>query len=231
MDDTSFDIAMLFVLKDGSAVWAESTMDKFPDDPLMQDFQPITDYNDYSNFFEVTEFSFSLAVKAAEESVGAMSRPGAGNNQHQAHASSADGAFDRWRSAVESEYRKIKFPLSFDTFSFSRVIDGASPTFFQACARQESFRSAALIKRVSGSRVSTKGRQALAFMRFDFRDVMLKSLSWDDGDLVTERCTFTCKEFDFRYRQQNPDGSLGQEKGKASWKRDRDSRVSGAGGQ
>ena len=231
MDETSFDIAMLFVLKDGSAVMAESTLNKVPNDPLMLDFQPITDYNDYSNFFEVTEFSFSLAVKAAEENVGAMSRPGAVSSQLHAQSSSADAAFDRWRSASEAEYRKINFPLSFDTFSFSRVIDGASPTFFQSCARQESFKSAALIKRVSGGLTGAKVRHAQAFMRFDFRDVMLKSLSWDDGDLVTERCSFTCKEFDFRYRQQNPDGSLGQEKGKASWKRDRDSRVTGGGSQ
>ncbi len=230
-DDSKFDIAMLFVLN-GDTVSGESAMNINPYDKLMEDFYPIDDYKFYSNFFEVQTFDFTMVVKPDEENVGSLTKPGAAHPakthpgaQPAAGAKEEQSLFDRWRSASDSEYKKIHFPMAFDSFSFTRVIDGASPIFFQACANQLTFDSAALVKRVATGERSGVEVTALAFMRMDFQDVMLKSVKWQDGDLVTETCTFTCKKMQYRHRQQDDSGILRAPSSPATWDRDRDAQA------
>jgi type VI protein secretion system component Hcp len=226
MDDSSFDIAMKFVGKGNVTVWAESTLQKHPKDPFMTDFNPITSYDDYSNFFEVQSFDFALNVEPEDAAsgnrnhgAGATSltnhlRPGA-QPGHPA-ASGAPGAkptkgadaFQRWRSATEDEARKIKFRLNFDSFRFTRVIDGASPIFFQYCSQQKPFESAAIIKRVATGLIGSHQSIPMAFMRIDFKNVLLKSVKWSDGELVTETCEFVCSWLQFQYSQQDYPGNL-----------------------
>ena len=147
MEESRADMVMKFVMKGGGPVWGESTLDVLKEDPLMHGFKAISSYDDYSNFFEVTAFSFAVQVKPHEEGVGALSRNTGAHGANGGRAAAAQDQFSRWRSATEDEYKKIHFPLEFDTFTFSRVIDGASPTFFSACCNQESFERASLVKR------------------------------------------------------------------------------------
>jgi type VI protein secretion system component Hcp len=202
VNDSKADIVMMFVDKNGDSVWAESTLDVLKSDPFMKDFEPITDYNDYSNFFEVKSFNFTIKLNPRDEGVGALSQT---RNQSQSVHAVAD-QYSRWRSALNDDYKKIRFPIEFDEFSFTRVIDGASPRFFSACCNQDSFKSAALVKRVPMGTHSSATWQSMGYLRFDFRDVMLTNVDWDDGDLVTESCTFICKAMRVRYRQQDADG-------------------------
>ncbi len=204
MSDTTADIVMKFVYKDNSPVLSESTLDALDSDEMMKDFKPITDYNDYSNFFEVTSFNFTAALRPRDQGVGAF-------NQQQAATGRAPAATDQfflWRSAGDPEYKSITFPSVIDSFSFTRVIDGASPIFFGACCNQVSFRSAALVRRFGSGLGGGAQRQSAGFLRMDFKDVLLISVNWSDGALVTESCTFICKAMRLRYRQQNPDSSL-----------------------
>ena len=236
MDETSYDIAMKFMDENGDAVYAESTLAVDPNDPFMKDFHPITDYKNYSDFFEVESFDFAMNLKPKDAGSGNLSRaatqpgqpaprtgttpagaPGAG-----AKAKQAGDEFQRWRSATEDEAKKIKFELQFDSFRFSRVIDGASPLFFQNCSRQKPFRSVVLVKRVANTGATKQIHQSLAFMRVEFKEVLLKSLKWSDGELVTEACEFVCESLEFKYRQQQAGGNLLAITPPATWDRKRD---------
>ena len=207
-DETKSDIVMKFVMKGGGSVWAESTLGVLKADPFMDGFSAVTDYDDYSNFFEIKTFSFSVAVKPQDEGVGALSKAGQPAGGGGGPAQAAHDQFSRWRSATRDEFQKIKFPIEFDTFTFERIIDGASPGFFSACCNQESFESAALVKRISSGVRGGTDRMSFGYLRIDFRDVLLTGLAWDDGDMVTERITFICKAMRVRYRQQQADSSL-----------------------
>jgi len=204
VEDAKSDIVMMFIDKKGQPVWAESTLDVLKTDAFMKDFERITDYNHYSNFFEVKSFNFTMKLKPHDEAVSALSKPA--SQSHSVHA--VADQFSRWRSAQNDEYKKIRFPIEFDEFSFSRVIDGASPAFFHGCCNQDSFKSAALVKRVAMGGRGGVARQSMGFLRFDFRDILLTNIDWDDGDLVTENCTFICKAMRVRYRQQHADGGF-----------------------
>ncbi len=48
----------------------------------------------------------------------------------------------------------------------------------------------------------------MGFLRFDFRDVLMTGIDWDDGDLVSESCTFICRAMRVRYKQQSVTGEL-----------------------
>ena len=231
MDDTSFDIAMKFVDENGQPVYAESTLAVHKEDKLMDGFKPITSYDDYSNFFEVESFDFAMNVEPEEAGAGNMSRAAgagtvparAGTPAPAAKGATGGDAFQRWRSATEADARKMRFELSFDSFRFTRVIDGASPLFFHNCSRQIPFRSAALVKRVSTGLSGGANQQSIAFLRFDFEQVLLKSVKWSDGELVTESCEFTCHKLTFKYRQQLVSGGLAPPSKAVTWDRKVDS--------
>lgn len=242
MDEPLYDIAMKFVLQGGGDVLAESTLDVDPGDPLMKDFSPIDDYADYSNFFEVKSFDFAMNVEPEDAGSGQLSRPAAGQRpgvsprpgipasplaaQKPGGATKpgANDPFHRWRSATEDQARLMRFDLTFDSFRFDRVIDGASPTFFHYCSRQLTFDSAALVKRVSLGNPNLKQRSSQAFMRIDFTKVTLKGVKWSDGNLVTEHCEFVCDGLTFQYRQQRADGTLMPVQDQAVWDRAKDTK-------
>ena len=206
-DSSKSDMVMMFVDKSGAPVWAESTLGVLPGDPLMKGFTAIQSYDDYSSFFEVSTFSFSVALNPQDQGTGALSQ----QTQTASPSGSAPAAqdqFSAWRSASASDYKSIHFPLEFDSFSFSRVIDGASPIFFAACCNQESFRHVALVKRAAVGMLGGSRMQSVGFLRLDFRDVLLTGINWDDGDLVTESCTFICKAMKVRYSRQMADGQM-----------------------
>ena len=237
MDQSTFDIMMRFVLKGGGAVWGQSTLDVHPNDDLMKGFKPVSDLEHYSNFFEVLSFDFAMTVEPEDTGTGNLSRGGAGAPQAGAGAQGASGSgtkgkgkgkdaadpWQRWRSATEAEARKLRFSLTFDSFRFTRAIDGASPTFFQQCARQQSFDSVTLVKRVSTGLVAGSQRVGMAFMRLTFKEVMLKGVKWSDGEIVTESSEFVCNGLTFEYRQQQADGRLLPVQEKAVWDRKQDS--------
>ena len=97
--------------------------------------------------------------------------------------------------------------VTFNPFSFSRKTDVASPTFFQMCCAGTHFNYASLaLRKAGGGTVS-----GLAFLRFDFRLVGVKTVSWSgaDGDeAMKEEVTFEYGALTVRYRKQKPDGTL-----------------------
>jgi type VI protein secretion system component Hcp len=176
---------MKFVL-DGQAVAAECSLSVATGDPLMRDFTA-------GHFFEASNFEMGMSLKGDDES---NRRPGA-------QQTPSVGQFARWRSATQDEYKNVPFRLEFDRFCFRRLIDSASPIFFEACGKSRTFDSAVLVKRIAS------GDMAVGYLRLDFTQVLIIGVAWDDGDVVAEQCDFICQGLTVAYRQQQADGGFG----------------------
>jgi type VI protein secretion system component Hcp len=201
MDKSNADIVMKFVLE-GKPVFAECTLDIASDDTLMKDFLPArNNQSSYANFFEVSDFDLAISLKESDDVGG---RSGA----RSAGAQAAGGAFARWRSAANADYKSIYYPLEFDNFNFERIIDRASPIFFQSCCKSQSFESAALVKRIAQGNKGGVTRPAVGFLRIDFTNVLITGIDWSDGDVIKERCEFICQKMQITYRKQRSDGTV-----------------------
>lgn len=224
MDQDKTDLVMQFVLN-GQPVWAECALKIWEKDTLMKDFKG-ADYDNYSNFFEVKSFDFKLALKEDDESGSPHGQPA--RQPSTASKAAASGQFARWRSASNSEFKKIKYPLEVDTFSFSRIIDGASPVFFQSCCTSQTFDSAVLVKRLSQGGTGPDGDvlPSVGYLRIDFTGVLITSIGWDDGEMIEEKCECHAKGMTIRYRQQDDSGTVtAAGETKAVWPNPNDDRT------
>ena len=211
-DQPKADMVMKFTITAGTDISAECALDKAEDDNLMEGFNPQT-YDSYSNFFEISKFNFNIKVHEGDSAVSNLSQSAKLTAKPSADNKKLTGQFVRWRSAKAEDLPKLKYPVEFDTFTFTRLIDGASPIFFQRCCNSQSFLSAALVKRVQTEvNKPTKG-----FLRIDFDHVLVTGIDWDDGDVLSETCKFICRGFVLQYSQQNDDGSLNTPSS-AEWK-------------
>jgi type VI protein secretion system component Hcp len=120
------------------------------------------------------------------------------------------GQFARWRSASGKEARTIahSYPTKFEGASFERLIDRASPTFFMHCCTSKTFDSAVLVKRISQGELAGQNLPSVGYLRVEFTKVLITDISWEDGELVKEKCQFTCKGMKLIYRKQSDSGRL-----------------------
>lgn len=143
----------------------------------------LTDFQG-GKFFEVEEFSF-----------------GAGLDDDDSGGRSFRGKFGQWLSGERSK----AYPVDLEPVTFSRQMDKASPLLFEMCCNSQSFASATLVKRKAAG-TDASGQ---AFLRIDFKDVLVIGVDWDSGDLVKERCRFICRGVKVQYKPQLPNGTLG----------------------
>jgi type VI protein secretion system component Hcp len=205
MDQNSTDIVMKFVFQ-GKPVWAECALEIDPKDTLMKGFGQNTGYDNYADFFEVSGFDFGMSLKESDDTNGSTlnqssHQPAHGQQQQQKPSL----PFARWRNATGQDYKNIYFPLEFDEFNFERSVDAASPIFFQNCCNSQTFDSASMVKRISQGDYNQTGpvvRTQFGFLRIDFEKVLITSISWDDGDVVKEKCSFICQKMTIKYRPQ-----------------------------
>lgn len=236
-DQNATDLVMKFVLK-GKPVWAECALEVDPDDKLMDDFGTNKGYDNYAEFFEVSGFDFSLSLKENDDnpnspSVRQTARPGAPPGQNGQQGKQRQMPFSSWRNAVGQQYKKIFFPLEFDDFNFERTIDAASPIFFESCCNSQTFDSATLVKRLSRGDYGSTDSGSLAqvaFLRIDFKEVLITSISWDDGDVVKEKVSFICKKMTIKYRQQSMKGEILESKDEINWPNPKNDRTFGVKG-
>jgi type VI protein secretion system component Hcp len=183
---------MKFQLK-GKPVFAECTLDVAAGDALMQGFQAAQPgvRDPHINFFEVYDFDFDKSIKEGD----VKETPAAGLGS---------GPFARWRSAITPEYKKIKYKMEFDKFSFKRTVDRASPIFFASCCSSTTFDSATLVKRLAQG----GDRAPAGILRIDFEKVLLTGIDWSDDDLIKESCDFICQKVTITLRQQQTDGTI-----------------------
>jgi type VI secretion system Hcp family effector len=95
--------------------------------------------------------------------------------------------------------------ITFNPFSITRKIDMSSPVFFQMACSGTAFKQVFLAIRKSGG-----GDQAgLIFLRFDFKLVAVKTISWaHDDEAPKETVGFQYGGLQIRYCPQNADGGM-----------------------
>jgi type VI protein secretion system component Hcp len=120
------------------------------------------------------------------------------------------GSFARWRSAgTDGGWQSdFAYPADIKEFSFTRLIDKASPLLFNACCHPETFPFVTFIKRKAAIAGSSIMPESLAYLRIDLANVLLTSIRWSDGDIVEETCQMKCQKMRIIYWQQNADSTL-----------------------
>jgi type VI secretion system secreted protein Hcp len=101
--------------------------------------------------------------------------------------------------------------VTFNPFSITRKIDKASPIFFQMACSGTAFQQVTLgLRKSAGTGGQAAGQVAgLMFLRFDFKLVAVKTISWShDDESPKEEVTFEYGGLQVRYNQQDPSGKM-----------------------
>ena|SRR5579871_4509822 len=101
--------------------------------------------------------------------------------------------------------------VTFNPFSITRKIDRASPQFFQMACSGTAFKTVilGLRKSAGGAGTGDNDVSGLMFLRFDFKLVAVKTISWSyDDESPKEEVTFEYGGLQVRYNQQDANGSM-----------------------
>ena len=95
--------------------------------------------------------------------------------------------------------------IAFNPFKVSRKIDKSTPQMFDMACKGTAFKFVRLGFRKAAGQDTT----GLFFLRFDFKLVALKTMSWShDDESPTEDLEFEYGGLQITYGLQNPDGSV-----------------------
>jgi type VI protein secretion system component Hcp len=219
--EQSNEILMLLVESSGKPLDAEClTKIDSTTDILASDYNPGT-------FFAVDDFAFGMNIDDKDPTTDSANTSG-GQGAGAAGQNIPTGPqvkFGKWKSASPAEIKAMKpYPLRMDEFSITRRYDRASPVLFEKCATSESFQSAAMIKR----RVVGEGK-VQTFLRFDFKDVLITHIDWQDAEVIKETVKFVFREITVKYKTQTAAGKLNAA-GSVTWEYDAALRKSAKGG-
>ena len=101
--------------------------------------------------------------------------------------------------------------VTFNPFSITRKIDRASPQFFQMACSGTAFQEVVLALRKSAGGAGTGDADVSGkiFLRFDFKLVAVKTVSWSyDDESPKEEVTFEYGGLQVRYNMQDPSGNF-----------------------
>jgi type VI secretion system secreted protein Hcp len=100
--------------------------------------------------------------------------------------------------------------VTFNPFSITRKIDCASALFFEMACSGTAFQAVSLALRKSvGASAGGADVSGMIFLRFDFKLVAVKTISWaHDDESPKETVTFEYGGLQIRYAQQLPSGEL-----------------------
>jgi type VI secretion system Hcp family effector len=94
--------------------------------------------------------------------------------------------------------------VTFNPFSITRVVDKASPLLFEMACKGTPFETVVLALRKSAG-AATGG----IFLRYDFKLVAVKTISWrHSANTAMENVTFEYGGLQIRYSPQSPSGAL-----------------------
>lgn len=106
--------------------------------------------------------------------------------------------------------------VTFNPFSITRKIDIASPIMFEMACAGVPFQTVSLALRKSAG----TGASGTFFLRFDFKLVAIKTISWaHDDESPKETLTFEYGGLQVRYLQQKPDGTFASAAIPGGWNR------------
>ena len=163
-------------------------------------------------FFDISDFDFDVSVRGDD---------GGGESDDDDDEKPAvppkkkkkkSGGFGQWLAGPHDGY-----PVDMQPFQFTKELDQTSPLLFYFCSNSISLKSVTMVHRKAGGQKSV-GQGYWGYLRIDFTDVLLTSVSWDVADAIaTEKVKFICREIKVQYRSQNPDGSMAEPIG-VEWK-------------
>jgi type VI protein secretion system component Hcp len=202
------ELLMRLVDSRGLHLYAEcrSVIDPKSDD-LAKDYKP-------GSFFSVDDFAFGMNIDDKDptaDTTNTKDDKGVGI-VGQKKPTGPQVKFGKWKRGEEADINK-KFPVRMDEFSITRRYDRASPVLFEKCAMSDSFKTASLIKR------KTVGDKLESFLRFDFKDVLITHIDWQDAEVIKETVKFVFREITVQYRTQDHSGKL-DPAGSVPWKYD-----------
>jgi type VI protein secretion system component Hcp len=212
MQESTTDLLMFFQPETGGLIPGESrAVVNLDDQEMVEGFAP-------GFYFNIEDFNTSLQVEDTEESKTADPTGKAATGGQRGPKRAGAGEFLRWRSATDAELKALLntnprpgYKSNIQDYTFTRQLDLASPIFFEACLNSRYFTRAVLIKRRGIGEPGGGGQwMQEAVLRLEFAYVLITALDWDDGDLVSEKCTFSFRKVTMKYRTLGLDGTLGK---------------------
>lgn len=192
---------------DKGPIEAESQSLLSKDDEFTKDFKR-------AMFFDVEEFDFDVSIEDNDDADDTSSPSSSSSSSSRGSPSSSSdkkkknkARFSRWLGGTRN-LKTDGYPVEVQPFEFTRQYDWASPTLFQYCANSTPLKSATLVQRKAGG-MQTSDALNLCFLRIDFTDVLLISVSWDIADAVLkEKVKFICRGIKVQYKVQDEAGEL-----------------------
>ncbi len=224
MADEVRDALMMLTIK-GTPVPAEGTAVIGSNDALSKGFVPGTKDNKWQgNFFAVTDYDFNIKLqpdtdndpaviaKKQAETLKLMKQQ---LNEQQKGGKGGSGSnsleFARFMDMPPGGTLRA-YPSSLEPVEITKQLDVTSLRLVDACTKSTTFDSAVLIKRRGGGS-ATLG----TYLRFDFTDLLITALHWEEDDVVTEKVTFVCRKVEVQYRVELPNGDMGAPLPKQTW--------------
>jgi type VI protein secretion system component Hcp len=181
----------------------------------------VTDYFN-GEFFAVDDFRIGLNIEDSDRAAKkgsektASNQRGHSSDEEKKKKKDKSGKFANWYAVDENQIKEWKrmtktdtkprpFQVRMDEFSITRRYDSASPVLFQNCASSISFPSASIVKRkvVGGDMLN-------AFLRFDFEDLLITQISFEDAEVMKETIKFRFRKMKIQYKAQQASGKLDQ---------------------
>jgi len=143
----------------------------------------------------LTDFSFNVG--------------GSSTNQHSKMSSAEKEDYQQKHGKPPSPPKDAKGEdniVDMEPITFTRFVDQASMSLFQALVAAETLDSITVVKR----KAAGTDHSGEIYLRVDFTKALLTCLEWDDDELcVEEKWKFICREVKMQFRPQRDDGSLG----------------------
>jgi hypothetical protein len=222
MATDSTDVLMTFIDSSGEGIAAECASVWNISDSMKAGFGAGT-------FFEVEDFSFGGGLEA-EESEKDKSREGftrseGGNGLRARDEAGKGGDGDSSKSASRGRGNKFSkyvmgikgwekgYSIDVQEISVSRQMDVGSPILFSSCVNLVPFTTAILVKRKIVGGIAARGVTVplMGFLRIEFKEPLITSVEWEDGEVIKEKLKFVCRGGTIIYRPQKPNGTLGEQ--------------------
>jgi type VI protein secretion system component Hcp len=222
MAEDNRDILMQFpdVVGEGHAA-----LDTVANDPLVAGFK--------TGFFEVKEFDFGVN-QIDDDGAAAQEGPGQGwtDEMLAKHGFTKDARgtilgkdgkpvpgleaksarFKKFMDSGSAGRGKSNYPADLEPFGFTRDMDCGSLDLFKGLTALKTYPSVMMVKRraLGGSAPGQISSLAAmrGYLRFDFTDVLLISIDWDEDDVIKEKVKFVCRGIKITYYAEQAGGKL-----------------------
>lgn len=220
-DNSATDLLMVFLDQSGTSVGGEcTTAFDTSDTTMMQNFTA-------GSFFEVEDFGMSAGIEDSDSSDLEEGDSSSNANENTLHGtgkgskgSGKSGSKEKRKSAKFKRYVENGLPatssgqngLGYDVhleeITITRQIDSASTKLLQLCLSQTPLQLAVVVKRKFTGNMNYHE----AYLRIEFKEPLLTSMEWEEGEVVKEKVKFVYRGITAVYKPQKPDGSLDSSK-------------------